>query len=271
MSLFRIILRAFVDFYKDSGLTSAAAISYFSVMAVIPFCLLIITVFGYILGHNVMLLQFFTERLNYFFPKVAHSIVEELKKIITYRGIGRFTLVIYIVLSYQLFSSMELAINMIFKTRTKRPFLVSLIISVIIISLLSILLVLSFGATTAISALETFRDYLPFLKISILTRFLIRYVLPFILLFLTMTVLYILLPRAKVRIRAVLSGALLASFMFEIAKHLFTIYVVKVVRLGSIYGPISAFIIFLLWVFYSSSIFLIGAEVVHKLNTKIRG
>ncbi len=268
MGLFRIILRAFVDFYKGGGLANAAAISYFSVMAVIPFCLLVITIFGYILGKDQILLQFFTERLNYFFPKVAHSIVEELKKIITYRGIGRFTLIIYILLSYQLFSSMESAINMIFKTRARRPFLVSLLISALIISLLSILVVLSFGASTAISAIETFGDYFPFLKIGILTRFLIRYALPFMLLFLTMTVLYLLLPKAKVRLRAVLSGALLASFMYEAAKHLFTIYVVKVVKLGSIYGPISAFIIFLLWVFYSSSIFLIGADVVHKLNTK---
>jgi uncharacterized BrkB/YihY/UPF0761 family membrane protein len=42
--------------------------------------------------------------------------------------------------------------------------------------------------------------------------------------------------------------------------------VVNVFKLGTIYGPLSAFVIFLLWVFYSSCIFLIGAEVVHNLE-----
>ncbi|HAM51008.1 MAG TPA: hypothetical protein DCP92_10095 [Nitrospiraceae bacterium] len=37
--------------------------------------------------------------------------------------------------------------------------------------------------------------------------------------------------------------------------------------MGTIYGPLSAFVIFLLWVFYSSCIFLIGAEVVHNLGS----
>jgi len=39
----------------------------------------------------------------------------------------------------------------------------------------------------------------------------------------------------------------------------FTIYVVKVAKPGTIYGPLSAFVLFLLWVFYSSCIFLVGA------------
>lgn len=269
MGLLRVILRSFVDFYRDDGITNAAAISYFSVMAIIPFSLLIITIFGYLLGHDEGLLIFFTERISHLFPRITHDIVGELKKIITYRGIGRLTLLIYIILSYQLFSSMESAVNVIFKTRVRRHFLISLLISISIISLVSMLIVLSFVASTGISMLDLFKDYFPGLKIGIISSFMIRYVIPFILLFLTMIVLYIFLPKAKVKIKPVVSGALFASAMFEIAKHIFTIYVVRVAKLGTIYGPMSAFVIFLLWVFYSSSIFLIGAEIVHKLN-KIR-
>ncbi|MFN3479694.1 MAG: YihY/virulence factor BrkB family protein [Thermodesulfovibrionales bacterium] len=269
MRNFRIIFSSFVDFYRDNGLTNAAAISYFSVMAIVPFCLLIITIFGYVLGHDERLLVFFTERLSHFFPRITHDIVDELKKIITYRGIGRLTLLIYIILSYQLFSSIESAVNVIFKSKVRRAFLVSLLISIFIISLVCILIVLSFVASTAISLLQLFKDYFPGLKIGIVISFLIRYVIPFILLFLTMIALYLFLPRAKVRIRPVVLGALFASVMFEVAKHIFTIYVVRVAKLGTIYGPISALVIFLLWVFYSSSIFLIGAELVNKLN-KIR-
>jgi uncharacterized BrkB/YihY/UPF0761 family membrane protein len=47
--------------------------------------------------------------------------------------------------------------------------------------------------------------------------------------------------------------------------------VVKVIKLGTIYGPLSAFVIFLLWVFYSSCIFLIGAEIVRNLEDSRKG
>jgi uncharacterized BrkB/YihY/UPF0761 family membrane protein len=45
-----------------------------------------------------------------------------------------------------------------------------------------------------------------------------------------------------------------------------TWYVGTIVNFGTIYGPLSAFFVFLLWVFYSSCIFLIGAEMVHNLS-----
>jgi membrane protein len=61
-------------------------------------------------------------------------------------------------------------------------------------------------------------------------------------------------------------GAIFTTTFFEIAKHVFTWYVGTVVQFGKIYGSLSAFVVFLLWVFYSSSIFLIGAEVVYNYN-----
>lgn len=267
MGFLKAIFRAFANFYKNNGLINAASISYFSVMAIIPFCLLIITIFGHILGKNEELLIFFTEKLSHFFPKITHNIVEEVKKIIIYKGIGGLTLVIYIVLSYQLFSSAESAINIIFRIKSKRSIITSLLTSVFIISLVSILIVLSFFATTIISMFEMFKEYFPGIKISIIISFSIKYVIPFILFFLTMIVVYLFLPKVKIRIKPVIFGSLFVSIMFEIVKHFFTFYVVKVAKLGAIYGPISAFVIFLLWVFYSSSIFLVGAEIVHMLNT----
>jgi membrane protein len=81
---------------------------------------------------------------------------------------------------------------------------------------------------------------------------------------LTVTMLYILLPKTKVQIRDSLSGALFTAVFWEIAKHIFTWYVSSFAQLGKIYGPLTAFISFLLWIFYASAIFLVGAEIVHN-------
>lgn len=266
MRYIKAIFRSFVDFFRDGGLMLAGSISYFTMMAIVPFCLLLVAIFGHFLGDNEELLKFFSAKLEDFFPKITHEITNELRKIISYRGIGQFTFILYGLLSYQLFSSLETAINVIFKTKVKRHFIISLVLSLFIITLIIAFILISFGATSAISMLKTLQEFFPDLKVGKATSFLIRFVVPLILVFLTVTTLYIFLPKKRVRIRCALSGALFTAILLEAAKHIFTLYVVKVVKLGTIYGPLSAFVIFLLWVFYSSCIFLIGAEVVYNLE-----
>jgi membrane protein len=82
-------------------------------------------------------------------------------------------------------------------------------------------------------------------------------------------IVYLFFPKTKVRTRHALIGALFTTIFLEIAKHFFTWYVGTVVHFGTIYGPLTAFVVFLLWVFYSSCILLIGAEVVHNLGNYI--
>lgn len=262
----RAFFRSFADFFKDGGIMLAGSLSYFSVMAIIPFCLFIITIFGYFLGERQEFYQFFLSKLVSFFPKVTSGITEELKRIITYKGLGKVTIVLYGLLSYQLFSSLENAVNEIFRIKAGRSFIFSLVLSVLVVTLIIVFLLISFGATYTISMLGLIKKFLPDLEISGITRFIIKYVIPLILLFAISATLYKLLPRKKIKLSDALCGALFTALFLEAAKHFFAFYVLRVVRFGSIYGSLSMFIIFLLWVFYSSCIFLIGAELVKNLG-----
>ncbi|MBF0506100.1 MAG: YihY/virulence factor BrkB family protein [Nitrospirae bacterium] len=261
------LLRGIVDFFRDGGLMLAGSLSYFFMMALIPFCLFVVAIFGHFLGHNEAFLKFFSAKLTGFFPSITYKITEELKKLISYHGLGKFTLLLYGILSYQLFSSLETAVNTVFKIRVSRPFHVALVRAVFIVTLIMTAIILSFGATSAISILKMAQEILPEeIKISKIASFLIGYMIPFVLVFLIVAIMYQFLPLRRVKLKNALTGAIFTAVLLEAAKHLFTFYVVKVTHLGTIYGPLSAFVIFLLWVYYSSCIFLIGAELVHNLH-----
>ncbi len=261
-----MLVKSVFDFFRDGGLMLAGSLSYFSVMATVPFCLFLVTIFGYFLGEEKAFYQFLSARLTSYFPDVTREITEELRRIITYRGLGKLSLALYGFLSYQLYSSLETATNVIFKVKVKRSFVVSLILSFGIVTAIIAFILISFSATSLISVLTPIQELFPGLKIGGATVFLIRFVIPFVIMFVTVAMLYLLLPKTRVAFRHACSGALFTAVFLETAKHLFTLYVVNVFRLGTIYGPLSAFVIFLLWVFYSSCIFLIGAEVVHNLD-----
>lgn len=267
MKYLKIIVRSFVDFFKDGGIMLAGSLSYFSMMALVPFCLFLITIFGYILGHYHGFYEFFSNRLVSFFPDITSGITKELRKLIIFKGIGAFSLVIYGILSFQVFSSIENALNVIFKVKKKRAFFWSIILSLIIVTLIIIMIVISFVATSLIPLLKTMRQVFPELRIGMITGFLIRYVVPFFAVLFTVTVMYIFFPKSKVKTSHAFLGALFTTVFLEVAKHIFTWYVGTVVEFGTIYGPLTAFVVFLLWVFYSSCIFLIGAEMVHNLSS----
>jgi membrane protein len=261
-----VLVKSFFDFFRDGGVMLAGSLSYFSMMAIVPFCLFLVTIFGYFLGEERAFYQFFSARLISYFPDVTHGITEELGRIISYKGLGKLSLALYGFLSYELFSSLEVATNVIFKVKVKRSFIVSAVLSLVVVTAIIAFFLISFSATSMISMLRPLQELFPGMKIGRVTIFFIRFVIPFFIMFVTVAMLYILLPKKRIKFTHAFSGALFTAVFLETAKHLFTLYVVNVFKLGTIYGPLSAFVIFLLWVFYSACIFLIGAEVVHNLE-----
>ncbi len=264
MRYLKIIVRSFADFLKDGGIVLAGSISYFTMMALVPFCLFLLTIFGYLLGYYYGFYQFFSNKLINFFPAITSGITKELGKLITFKDIGKLSLVLYGILSLPVFSSIENALNVIFKVKKKRAFFQSIILSLVIVTLIIIMLIVSFVATSLIPLLRILREVFPELKVGIITGFLIRYVVPFFMDLFTIMVIYIFFPKTRVRTSHAFIGAFFTTVFLEIAKHIFTWYVGTVLKFGTIYGPLTAFVVFLLWVFYSSCIFLIGAEVVHN-------
>lgn len=268
MSLARpsqILAKSILDFFRDGGIMLAGALSYFFMMTVVPFSLFLIALVGYALGAREDVLKFLLAKLSGFFPNVTHEITDELKKLISYKkALGVFSIALYGFLSFQLFMVLQNALAVVFKIRKRRPFILSFLMALLMVTLIMLLLLVSFGATTLILMLNTLRSFFPDLKIGTITRLLISYVVPFFLVFIAAGSLYKLLPHRKIRISHAAAGALFTTLFLELAKHLFASYVSDIARFGTLYGPLSAMVMFLLWIFYSWCIFLIGAEVVHN-------
>ena len=56
-------------------------------------------------------------------------------------------------------------------------------------------------------------------------------------------------------------GSALFTVLWELAKQLFAVYVSNFQSYNKFYGSIGALMIFLMWIFYSASIFLFAASV----------
>lgn len=77
--------------------------------------------------------------------------------------------------------------------------------------------------------------------------------------------LYTVVPNYRVRLRHALVGSVFAATLFEIAKHIFTVFVVKFSSYKAIYGAIAVLPVFLIWIYLSWTVILLGAVVTAAL------
>jgi len=60
--------------------------------------------------------------------------------------------------------------------------------------------------------------------------------------FVISTLLYTILPNKKVKLNSILIGALLTTVLIEVAKYVFTFYVLKIIKISTLYGSVSTFL-----------------------------
>ncbi len=264
---FRTLARSLRDFYSDGGVTQAAAIAYFAMMTMVPFLIFLFSLLGFFLG-GAAFNRFFFSRIIYYFPQGTGKMAFIVRSLIHYRKAGLLSLLVYGLISYGLFLNLEKAMNIVFKVKKGRHILHSFFLVFVVISVIGALMLLSF----ALAGFDPIFSYFGrTLKLATVYSVIIKYIVPGSLLFAVSLALYVFLPARKIRISQAAWGALFTSAMIEAAKHFFAFYIKSIFRTGHIYGPLSAFMFFLLWVFYSSCIFIVGGEIAYNTGPHGRG
>jgi membrane protein len=76
---------------------------------------------------------------------------------------------------------------------------------------------------------------------------------------------YLVIPNAPLRARNVLFGSLLATILFEASKHGFASFLARA-NYGTLYGPLSAVPVLLVWIYVSWAVVLLGASISASLS-----
>ena len=262
--------------YEDNIPFLASALSFDLLLTVFPFVVLLLAVVGYLVQHQITTQQVDVhELLARFLPTArlgptdgggggAFAQVESaLGGVVRHRG--RLTAVglpLFLWFSTRLFSGLRAALNEVFDTDESRPWPVA--------KLLDLAMVLCSGALLVLSALvaawEARRAALVSLSTSFVVDWLWRLSLELIAFGLGVLLFYAvfkLLPSRQIHWRTALVAAVFCALFFEVAKRLYALYVTKFVTVDRVASDanVVALFLFLLWVYYTAYLFLLGGEV----------
>lgn len=252
----------FSRFRIDRCSENSAALTYMSLFALVPLMTVLYTMASAIpafQGVEGQIEAFLFENLV---PETSSDIQDYLgdfsRQAKNLTGFGIAFLVITAILMLR---NIEKAFNQIWRTRENRRAVSSFLLYWAVLSLAPVTVGLALGISTYLSS---FADMVVSVDILGAGAQLLKSA-PILLNTLGFTLIYAAVPNCRVPLKHALIGGFAASVAFNIARSLFTTLVV-----GSsytfIYGAFAAVPLFLLWIYLSWNIVLMGAILVHSLS-----
>lgn len=259
LSLTRLVIRRFLE---DDCRQTAMVLTYTTLFAVVPVMTVMFSVLSAIpsLQHVSGDIQNFV--FQHFIPSTGAVVQERLQDFSRQaRGLTTIGLVMLFVTALMLLVTIEKAFNQIWKVHHDRKGVVSFLRYWAVLSLGPLLLGAGFAISSYLasinllsSAASVVSDAIPGLQL-----------IPFVSTTLAFMLLYVTVPNCKVPLKAGFLGGLLAALMFELAKKGFGLFVSQFSSYTLVYGAFAAFPVFLIWIYLSWVIILLGVEITRAI------
>jgi len=256
---------AVARFYAADGLFLASGLAFSFLICLIPLVLLGVSAVGFVLSgeqaaHEVV------NQLARNFPVYRGEISRTLLAIVETRRVsGLLGTVIMMVFASQLFSTARLVMHRVLGLQGG-GFLGNFARDALMVLVLSVFL---FVGTVMAWIIEWIQSFL--LEPARVSKQWIETGWVGFSLTVSTVMLYLgyrYLPRRRIRPGAALAGAVLASLLWEVAKRLFRLYVRNVAVYGQVYGPLGVLVAFVMFVYYTCVVFVLGACYVASLETR---
>ncbi len=259
----RIIFLAARGFSNDNVQLRASALTFYSLLSVIPVAAIAFAIAkGFGLDQNLEQLitdnfESHQEVLNWLLRNGRNAIEDTRGGYIA--GVGMIIL-FWSVMS--LLKNIESSFNYIWQIRSARPWYRKFTDYLTIMLIAPVFIILSGSITVFISTeLSDFITRAPILDFfKPVISFLVKFA-PYFLSWFSLTVLFIILPNAKVKFIPALISGIIAGTCLQFLQWVYIDLQFGITKLSAIYGSFAAVPLFILWLQSSWIVVLLGAEI----------
>ena len=274
---FRIGVSAAKNWWKKDPFMQSAVIAYYAIFSIPGLLIMVISIATLFFQKDVINVHLFKQISSIMGEETANQVqgmiisLSKTNKSLLATIIG---LIVVLVGATGVFVELQKSLNIIWEVKGKprraiftlirtRLFSFGLIVSV------GFLLLISLVVTTLIATLSDWvLHHWPNLVLIIF--YVLNFVISFGVVMLLFSLMFKILPDAKIKWKLLWPGSFLTAFLFIIGKTAIGLYLSKT-NPGSAYGAAGSIVVILLWVSYSSMIFFYGAEFTRAYERYITG
>lgn len=254
-------------FWKADGFFLAAGLSFYVVICVLPFVLLLIAGGGVLLSNETVVREVVTQ-LTEILPVYRSDVERILDGVARARKVsGLLGTGILLIFVSQLFAATRYVLNRLLGTKGR-----GLLHGIAFDFGMMVLLTVLFFVTIAVTAAAAWmKNAVAVFGHGLLVTSLFEWVGLFLAVVFDMLLfvaLYRFVPVVRIRWSSVLKGSVATAVLWELAKQLFRLYIEGVNVYGAMYGSIGVMIGVITWVYYSAIVFVVGALIIQVLEDR---
>jgi membrane protein len=263
VSMRRFLGDLFHEIINDTVLDSAAVLAYFSMLAIFPLAILMLSLLPYLPIPNLeaAILAFMRQAMP---PQAADLLTSTVTNIVSERRGGLLSFGIFGTL-WAASTGLQTMMEQLHATQNgadPRPYWKLRAIALGLVFAEGVLVI---GAFTLVIVGDWLLERLSLLMgadaVFLWVFAPLRWATIFAMILLALSLLYYFGPNIQQRYRVITPGGLLATVLFILASLLFRAYVAHFGSYEATYGSLGAAIVLLLWLYVGGVVILVGAEV----------
>lgn len=260
----RIAYLVFIGFFKDQCIIRASALTFTTMLSIVPF---IAVAFSLMKGIGFQDSAFIHDMLL----KVSAEREEVVTKILEYVDNTNVQTLGWVGVGTLLFTvlstvgTIEKAFNIIWEVQKGRTFWRKFTDFFSVIFICPVAVIVATSVSISIRRQTLLHSLENFYGVSELETFVMK-LAPLVLIWLAFTFIYAFMPNTRVRVRSALAGGIVAGTVWHMAQWAYINWQVGVTKYNAIYGSFAQLPLFLLWLYFSWIIVLLGSEISYAVQ-----
>ncbi len=257
----KFLVRHFMD---DECQQKSASLTYTTLLSLIPIITVMIVVFSVIPALADAREQLQSVIYDTLIPTskatisgYIDSFAEKSKNLGIIGIVGLFVTTIMTLLT------IEEAFNKIWRVHERTSFMASVVRYWLMITLAPVVLGVAFGASGAVQGMDFLNQQVGGYGIDWAVT---AQVVSFVVMTMGFIGMYWFIPKAQVPIKHAIIAGVVVAILFETLKHTFGLIMTNFTSYEAIYGAFAALPIFLLWIYLSWNVILLGVEISYTLT-----
>ncbi|MGE6355660.1 YihY/virulence factor BrkB family protein [Flavobacterium sp. NPDC079362] len=261
-----LLKNTFLEFNDDNAIKLSAALSYYTIFALPPLLIIIITVCGFFFGEDAVTGQLYGQ-INGLVGNGAAIQIQEAIKNVQLSGDNVFATIFGVAMlligASGVFAEIQSSINFIWGLRAKpdkgiKKFIQNRLMSFSMIASVGFLMLVSLFISTTLDLMSArLKMYFP--ESTVYLFYIVNIVIVLASITLLFAIIFKTLPDGKIRWKDAFIGSGVTAILFMIGKFAIGFYLGSS-TVASVYGAAGSVIIILVWVYYSAIILYFGAE-----------